>query len=92
MNNSNEPKWVNIKGESVPPPMYVGTVKEALEYLRSVYDENQTGKLPPTIGMPTNMMTLFAHVLSEESEKASKRTKEDLERSHRQDRCVCCWK
>jgi hypothetical protein len=71
-------KWVNVNGIECEAPMYVDNVEDALNYYDSIYDENQSNSLPPTIGMPGKLMQLHCHKLSEASARAGKRTKDEL--------------
>lgn len=75
-----EPKWVDINGEEKSVPVFVSSLEEALNYYNSVYDENQTHNLPSTIGLPQEILSNVRAclLLSAASERASKRTKQQL--------------
>jgi hypothetical protein len=51
-----------------------------MEFLGSIYNSLQDGQLPPTIGLPKEVMReqMFCMILSAASLAASKRTKEQL--------------
>ena len=74
------PRWVDKNGFERQPPLYVETLKEALDYYDSVYDEHQTGFTPATIGLPTNIMRdqKAGLKLSLAADAASKRTRDEL--------------
>lgn len=76
-------KWVDKNGTEIEFPMYVETLKEALDFYNSVYDENQLGELAPTIGMPSNEMLKGVYKLSQAAKEAGTRTKDDLLRKER---------
>ena len=72
-------RWLNKNDESCPAPIYADTLMEALEYYGSIYNSLGDDSLPPTIGLPQNIMNSPACIiLSSASESAGKRTKEQL--------------
>ena len=79
-NMEEQPKWVDINGNEKDVPIFVSSLQEALEYYSSVYDECQTHNLPPTIGLPQDVLSnrRACLMLSAASERASKRTKQQL--------------
>ena len=75
-----QPKWVDINGNEKEAPIYVSSLQEALEYYTNIYDERQTQTLPETIGLPQDILSnrRACLMLSAASERASKRTKQQL--------------
>lgn len=75
-----QPKWVDINGIEKPIPIYVSSLEEALTYYNNIYDECQTHTLPATIGLPSDILSnrRACLLLSAATERASKRTKQQL--------------
>ncbi len=82
-------KWVDKNGVESEPPFAVESVGDAISWYRSIYDENQTNSLPPTIGLPPKDMSSPSTCvrLSAEAQAASVRTKEELMSNKK---CVIC--
>ena len=72
-------KWVDIDGVE-SNIMFADSYKDILAYYDSIYDENQTGSLPPTITLPPNESNnrSICLKLNKASERAKSRTKEQL--------------
>lgn len=51
-----EPDWVDKNGVPAQWPTDCGTLQEAIDFLRSIYDANQTGQRPPTFPLPPSVI------------------------------------
>ncbi len=73
-------QWKNINDEPVQIPLRCETVEQAVELYGSMYNSLQDGKLPPTVGLPSEILReqTFCMVLSSASKAASTRTKQQL--------------
>lgn len=75
-----KPVWVNIKDIEQHAPIYVQSLEEAIKYYNNIYDINQTQTLPPVISLPQEVLSnsRACLLLSAATERASKRTKDEL--------------
>jgi hypothetical protein len=85
-------KWMDINNIEQHAPLYVSSLEEAIRYYNNIYDINQTHTLPETIGLPANVLSnsRACLLLSSATERASKRTREQLiDETKRRNQRIC---